>query len=169
MVPMDSAALPMSRKDSPVTSVLFVCMANICRSPALMATLRHLAAKQNIKLHVDSCGVGWVHLGERPDPRSFEAAQKKGIVIDHRAEQFQESFFEAYDWILAVNQDVAEQLKLRGPQYQNKIKLATEFSAKFKGEPIPDPYYMGPPGFDQVMEIVIDCCEGFIRHLKGRS
>lgn len=149
-------------------SVMFVCMANICRSPALMATLKHLAAIRKMDLEVDSCGIGWVHLGERADPRSFEAAKKKGILIDHRAQQFQDHFFEAYDYILTVDQDIAEQLKLRGPQHKDKVKLATEYSRKFKGQAIPDPYYMSKPGFDEVMDIIVDSCEGLLDYLKER-
>jgi len=148
-------------------AVLFVCMANICRSPALEAALRHLAAQRNLgdQLHTDSCGIGWVHLGERPDPRSFEAAKKLGILIDHRTQQFQDHFFEVYDLILTVDQEIAEQLKLRAPNLKEKIKLATEFSRKFKGQPIPDPYYMSKSGFDEVMEIVLDSCNGLLDHL----
>jgi protein-tyrosine phosphatase len=146
-------------------SILFVCMANICRSPALMATFKHLAAQKKLDIHVDSCGVGWAHLGERPDPRTFEAAKKKGILIDHRSQQFEEAFFDAYDLILTVDSDISDQLKLRSPSHKHKIKLATDFSHKFKGQPIPDPYYMGPSGFDEVMGMIIDCCEGLLGHL----
>lgn len=131
-----------------------------------MATLKHLAAKRKMEIEVDSCGIGWVHLGERPDPRSFEAAKQRGILIDHRAQQFQDHYFEVYDHILTVDEEIAEQLKLRGPEHQGKIKLATEFSRKFKGKPIPDPYYMGKTGFDDVMDIIVDSCEGLLDHLK---
>ena len=131
-----------------------------------MATLKHLAAKRKMEIEVDSCGIGWVHLGERPDPRSFEAAKQRGILIDHRAQQFQDHYFEVYDHILTVDEEIAEQLKLRGPEHKGKIKLATEFSRKFKGKPIPDPYYMGKTGFDDVMDIIVDSCEGLLDHLK---
>lgn len=145
--------------------VLFVCMANLCRSPALMATLNHLAAKKKLPIHADSCGMGWVHVGERPSAKSFEAAKKKGILIDHKAQQFQDSFFETYDLILTVDEDISEQLKLRSPKHAHKIKLATDYSKKHKGQPIPDPYYFSDNGFDQVMEIVVDCCEGLIEKI----
>ncbi len=146
--------------------ILFVCVANICRSPALMATLNHLAAAQKVDIHADSCGVGWVHLGERPSQRTFEAAKKRGILIDHRTQQFQDDFFEAYDLILTVDEEVASQLKLRGPQYAHKIRLATDFSQKFKGRPIPDPYYLSDNGFDDVLDIIQDCCKGLIESLR---
>ncbi len=150
-------------------SVLFVCLGNICRSPAMEATLKHMAAKKNMQIHVDSCGMGWAHLGQHPDPRSFEAAKKKGILIDHRAQQFEDCFFDVYDLILVVEQDIVEQLKARSPQHQEKIKLATEFSRKFKGQPIPDPYYMSKSGFDDVMDIIIDACEGLLIYLNKKS
>jgi protein-tyrosine phosphatase len=141
-------------------------MANICRSPALMATLRHLAVEKGIgdRLFVDSCGIGWFHLGEHPDRRTFEAAKKKGILIDHRAQQFQEGFFDAFDYLFAVDADVVEQLKAkaRTEEQRKKIFLATAFAKKTQGKPIPDPYYMSPSGFDEVMEIVLDACRGIM-------
>ena len=145
--------------------ILFVCVANICRSPALQATLKHLAAQKKKPIEVDSCGIGWVHLGERCDPRTFEAAKKRGILIDHRTQQFQDHFFEVYDHILAVDSDIVEQLKLKSPQHQGKVQLATAYSRKFKNQPIPDPYYLSPSGFDEVMEIIFDSCEGLLDHI----
>ena len=148
-------------------SILFVCRANICRSPALEATLRHLAAQANLskELHIDSCGTGWVRLGQHPDPRTFASAKKKGILIDHRSQQFQDAFFEEFDWILTVEPEISEQLKLRSGslEHQAKIRLVTDFSTKSKQQPILDPYYMDRDGFDEVMEQIIDCCEGILR------
>jgi protein-tyrosine phosphatase len=159
---MDSDALPMSPK-----KVLFVCMANICRSPALEATLRHLAAKQGSQIEVDSCGLGWFHIGQPCDPRIFEAASKRGIVIEHKAQQFQDSFFSEFDLILCVNSDISEQLKLRAsPKDAQKIHLATEWSSKYKGQPIPDPYYLSGSGFDDVMEIIFDSCAGLLKNRR---
>lgn len=150
-------------------SVLFVCMANICRSPVLEATLRHLATQQGKAdhLYVDSCGIGWFHLGEHPDPRAFEAAKKRGILVDHRAQQFQEHFFDLFDHILTVDPIISEQLKLQAKNSNQiqKIGLATDFSSKFRGSPIPDPYYMSPNGFEEMMDMIIDCCEGLLKKL----
>ena len=154
-------------------SVLFVCMANICRSPAMEAALRHLAAQRGVgeKLHVDSCGVGWAHLGEHPDRRTFESAKKRGILIDHRSQQFEDHFFDQFDLILTVTEDISEQLKLRtkNPKHHAKVMLATEFSRKHKGKEIPDPYYMSLDGFDDVMEMILDCSEGLLDHLNLRK
>jgi len=147
-------------------------MANICRSPALASTLRHLAIQKGVgdKLKIDSCGVGWLHVGQHPDPRAFEAAKKKGILIDHRSQQFRPSFFDEYDLILTVDAPIAEQLKLRtqNPSHAKKIRLVTDFSKSSKGSPIQDPYYMSDTGFDEMMERVIDCCEGLLEVLFAK-
>lgn len=144
-------------------------MANICRSPALHATLQHLARQKGVgdKLYVDSCGLGWLHLGQHPDPRTFEAAKKRGILIDHRAQQFQDGFFAAFDLILPVNSEIKEQLlaKPSACDFQHRIALATDFSPRFRSQPIPDPYYMSSTGFDEVMDVIVDSCEGIIHHL----
>ncbi len=133
-----------------------------------MATFNHLAVAKAIDAHADSCGIGWVHLGERPDQRSFEAAKKRGILIDHRTQQFQDYVFETYDLILTVDENILEQLKLRSPAHHSKLKLASEYSRKYKGQPIPDPYYLSDSGFDEVMDIIVDCCEGLLDFLKSR-
>jgi protein-tyrosine phosphatase len=143
-------------------SVLFVCLGNICRSPVFEAVCKHLAAKKNLDLLIDSCGLGWAHLGERPDARSFEAAKKRDIILDHRSQQFQESFFEIYDLILVVDNDILEQLQKRSPENKHKIHLVTKFSKRFKDKIVPDPYYMGPSGFDEVVDMAFDCCEGLL-------
>ncbi|HSX26874.1 MAG TPA: hypothetical protein VLE89_07720, partial [Chlamydiales bacterium] len=129
--------------------------------------LRHLAAQRGVELHIDSCGVGWAHLGEHPDRRTFESAKKRGILIDHRSQQFQDHFFDEFDLILTVSRDISEQLKLRTgkKEHHAKVRLATEFSRGFKGKEIPDPYYMSADGFDDVMEMILDCSEGLLDHL----
>ncbi len=149
-------------------TVLFVCMANICRSPALAATLRHLATQKGLPIKVDSCGIGWFHVGEHPDPRTFEAAKKRGILIDHRSQQFRESFFDEFDLILTVDPVITEQIQLRAKSliHKNKVGLVTDFSSQYQGQPILDPYYMNNPGFDEMMDMVIDCCDGIIKALR---
>lgn len=165
MGPMDFAALPMSRKK---TSILFVCLANICRSPALMATLKHLAIQRRLgdQINVDSCGLGWYHLGEHPDRRVFETAKKRGITIDHRAHQFEEKFFDEFDYIFAVDSEVVEQLKVQAKTeaHKKKIHLATAFSKKHKNQPISDPYYLSS-GFEEIMDLIFDSCEGILNHI----
>lgn len=154
-------------------SVLFVCMANICRSPALEGALRHIAAqeKKTFELHVDSCGMGWFHLGQNPDRRVFEAAKKRGVLLDHKAQQFHESFFSEFDYIFAVDEDIVEQVKYHAKNdlEKSKVKLATEYSSKYLKKSIPDPYYMSSDGFEEMMDIVEDSARGIFHFLKKNS
>ena len=149
-------------------SILFICAANICRSPALEATLRHLAveAKCADQLHIDSCGVGWSHLGQHPDPRMFSVAQEHGILIDHRAQQFQEHFFQEFDHLFAVDEDVRQQIAYLAKKEKDKkkVEMASAYSINYKGKEIPDPYYLNSSGFEQVMEMIFDCCRGILRN-----
>jgi protein-tyrosine phosphatase len=149
-------------------SILFVCHGNICRSPALEATLRHLTVSKKCadEFKIDSCGISWLHVGEHPDPRTFAAASKRGILIDHLAQQFRAHFFDDYQTIFAVDQEIAEQVRYhaRSDADKNKVLIATAFSQRFKDQDIPDPYYLSHSGFDQVMDIVIDSCEGILNH-----
>lgn len=151
-------------------SILFVCLANICRSPALEATFRHLVKQKGWedRFQIDSSGIGWFHLGQHPDQRTFEAAKKRGIFIDHRAQQFQEADFDRYDYILAADEEVLSHLKkwAKTESQKNKVELATHFTTQFKGQSIPDPYYLSDQGFDQIMDVVIACAEGLLDHLS---
>jgi protein-tyrosine phosphatase len=155
-----------------MTSVLFICMGNICRSPALEATLRHLAIAQNCadQLKIDSCAVGWLHIGEHPDPRTFETAMKRGILIDHLAQQFRDHFLDEFDYLFVVDRDIAEQIKFHAisDQQKKKVMLASAFSQRFKDQDIPDPYYLNHSGFEQVMDMIVDCAEAILRHLTKR-
>ena len=137
-----------------------------------MAALKHGAVERGWgeKIFVDSCGLGWFHLGQHPDRRTFEAAKKKGILIDHRAQQFQEGFFEGFDYIFTVDSDILEQLKARaGTEGQKgKLFLASAFSSRYRDQPIPDPYYMSSSGFDEVMEMILECSEGILKFLEKK-
>jgi protein-tyrosine phosphatase len=143
-------------------------MANICRSPALEAALRHLAAEAGLadQLHTDSCGLGWHHVGEKPSQRMFEEARKRGILIDHQSQQFLPFMFDVYDLILAVNATVVEQIKLqaKNEDEKKKVHLATAYSKRFKDQEIPDPYYLSA-GFDGVMDMILDSCEGILEQV----
>lgn len=147
-------------------SVLFVCISNTCRSPVLEATLRHLAMKKGKELYVDSCGIGWVSVGQTPNPKSFAVALQHDIILDHHAQQFQPHFFTVFDHIFTVDRNILEQLKIQAPpEHRAKIELATAYSKKHRGEEIPDPYYCSEDGFDAVMEMILDCCEGILQKL----
>ena len=150
-----------------VKSILFVCMGNICRSPALQSTLEQLAKKKGIALHVESCGIGRVAIGQEADPRSVYAASQAGIEIKNKAQSFQSHFFSVFDAIFTVDREILQALrKLGGPDHAGKIHLATKWSQQYRDQPIGDPYYLGVDGFKIVMDQVVDCCRGIINHLN---
>ena len=159
---MDSAALLMS-----TNSILFVCFANFCRSPALQGVLDHLAKQKGIPLYVESCGLHTGFLGRAPDERMQEAAKKRGITLNNRAKIFEASFFDQFNLIFCVNKEVLSAVKAMAhtQEEQARIALATHYSKKFKDLPIPDPYRRGPKGFKEAWEMIEDACEGILAHL----
>ncbi len=149
-------------------AVLFVCLANICRSPAGAGILSHLA--KDMPLTVDSCGVGNWYVGEKTDPRMQAAALRRGIVLPARAKLFQSDYFDQFDLILPVDHQVLYELYQKGPspQQKTKIHLATVFSSSYHNEDIPDPFYSDEAGFDLVLDMLEDACEGVLLHLRDK-
>jgi protein-tyrosine phosphatase len=141
-------------------SVMFVCLGNICRSPAAEGILRDMSSDINVA----SCGLGSWHVGELPDGRMREVSKSRGIILNSRAQAFQESFFNDYDYIFAADQDVLQELKHRAVDsgYLGDVFLFTHFSKSYKGQDIPDPYYGGHENFEYVLDMLADCCRGII-------
>ncbi len=149
-------------------SVLFVCMGNICRSPTLGAVLQDLVHKQgrDEEFLVDSCALTSLYLGCQADERTRQAALKHGLVIDHFAKLFQEEYFQDFDYIFAVDNEVLKLLNSLTPLKKHaKILLATAYSKRFKDMEIRDPYYQEEPSFDHVLQIAEDSCKGFLMHI----
>lgn len=153
-------------------SILFVCLGNICRSPAAEGILKHLAKKENVQdLLIASCGLGNWHEGKLPDLRIQEAAKRRGIVLSSRAQPFKMDFFKEFDFILAADREVLNTLYryARTPQEKAKIHLITAFSKSYKDEEIPDPYYEGEAGFELVLDMLEDACEGLFYQIKNKK
>lgn len=155
---------------SKVNSVLFVCLGNICRSPAAEGFLRNLSAKDPDlnNLQIESCGLGEWHVGQLPDERMREASKNRSVILSSRAQQFQREFFDRFDLILAADNEILNELyrHAKTPEHKAKIHLITHFSSCYKGEDIPDPYYQGDAGFQNVLDIIEDSCEGLINYIK---
>lgn len=153
-----------------MVSVLFVCLGNICRSPAGEGVMRHLKRKMpHVEdLHIQSCGIGDWHIGQLPDERMREASLSRGINLTSRAQQFNTEFLDRFDYILAVDKEVLKELyrHAKNPEQKAKIYLLTEFSKVYPNKDIPDPYYHGGSAFELVLDMLEDACEGLLEHIS---
>jgi protein-tyrosine phosphatase len=150
--------------------VLFVCTGNICRSPTADGVLRKMVADLGLAdvVEVDSAGTHDYHVGEPPDSRSQEHARKRGYDLSAlRARQVQTEDFEQFDLILALDDGHLKILqRLCPPKYKSKIHRFTEFCTRHKSHDVPDPYYDGAQGFEDVLDLVEDGCEGIMGHIR---
>ena len=147
-------------------SILFVCMGNICRSPTAHGVFRHKVKEQGLGhvIHVDSAGTHNYHPGSPPDDRSQEHAAKRGYQLaDLRARQIAAADFDRHDLILVMDWDNLALVQDICPSgAQKKVRRLAEFCLTSDSPVIPDPYYGGADGFDQVLDLVEDAAEGLV-------
>lgn len=156
------------------TKLLFVCMGNICRSPAAEIIMKHIVNKNGLseKFVIDSCGIIDYHVGEQTDKRMREQAKKRGYFIDHLAKQFQpENDFDHYDYILVMdNENLSDINDLdRKKAHHDKVCKITDYASNGEFDCVPDPYYGDLNGFDLVIDVLEDSCEGLFNHLNNPS
>lgn len=146
--------------------VLFVCLGNICRSPLAEGLFKHHVKELNLDFECDSCGTGNWHQGEKPDSRMIQTAKKNGIELNHRARQIKSSDFEEFDHIFVMDhQNHSDVIGLK-PELADKIKLITAYNQNYNGEIIPDPYFGGQEGFDQVFDMLNHITKDLAIHLS---
>jgi protein-tyrosine phosphatase len=154
-------------------SVLFVCMGNICRSPTAHGVFRHkvIASGLGRVVRVDSAGTHNYHPGSPPDERSQEHAAQRGYDLSRlRARQIRSGDFERHDLILAMDWDNLALLQQQcPPQHQGKVRRFTEFCLTQTSPVVPDPYYGDAAGFEHVLDLVEDACEGLLHHVKQKT
>jgi protein-tyrosine phosphatase len=154
-------------------SVLFVCMGNICRSPTAHGVFRRKVIEHGLDawVQVDSAGTHDYHPGSAPDQRSQTHAGKRGYDLsDLRARQIEEVDFERHDLILVMDMDnLALVLHKCPPEHRHKVHRLTEFCQRLVAPVVPDPYYGGKSGFEHVLDLIEDACEGLIVHLKREN
>jgi len=157
-----------------VKKLLFVCMGNICRSPTAEGVMRHLLREQGLEdeIEIDSAGTGGWHAGDPPDSRATEAARRRGIALEGAARQVRPSDFEEYDLLLAADRENLADLRAVAPDEaaMAKVRLLREFDPDSRGAPdldVPDPYYGGPDGFEDVLDLVEAACRGLIEEVRA--
>ena len=155
---------------APRTRVLFVCLGNICRSPAAEGIFLHLLARHGLTEHfaVDSAGTGSWHVGKRADPRMRAAAERRGIELPSRARQVSRSDLHHYHLILAMDGDNLAALRrlAAGDGASARIAPIMAYSRRPGPVDVPDPYYGGPQGFEQVLDLLEEACEGLLAQLR---
>jgi protein-tyrosine phosphatase len=149
--------------------LLFVCLGNICRSPSAEGIMNHLVREAGLsdRIICDSAGTSSYHIGASPDPRMTAAARQKGISLSGCGRQFEFQDFKQFNLILAMDRDNYQALRARDRigKYPDKVRLMCDFCEKFSDKEVPDPYYGGSDGFNYVIDLLLDACNGLLVHV----
>lgn len=149
--------------------VLFVCLGNICRSPAGEGIMKKIVEAKglNNRIDVDSAGTSGYHDGELPDHRMRQHGKRRGYTFDSLSRKFSENDFENFDIIIVMDDNNYRDVMRLAPDLvsQNKVHRMIEFSQKYQHDHIPDPYYMGAEGFELVLDLLEDACNGLLEFI----
>jgi protein-tyrosine phosphatase len=151
------------------TKILFVCLGNICRSPAALAVCQKMCEKQDPwQIAIDSAGTSAFHAGYPPDSRMIAHAKKRGYQLTSRSRQLVEADFFHFDFILAMDsmnmQDIQNlQAKFHPKSPKAKVIQLTDYKKFTNLDEVPDPYYGGEQGFELVLDILEDCIGEFLK------
>jgi len=151
-----------------VSSVLFICMGNICRSPSAEAVFKYKAQAQGLSLNIDSAGTVGAHAKEKPDHRAQKIGAERGYSFDGiKARKVTVQDFENFDLILAMDSANLEYLQQIAPEHQrSKAMLFLDFAKNNEENEVPDPYYGGANGFRFVLDLVEDASDGLLAQIK---
>ena len=155
---------------APTVRVLMVCMGNICRSPTAHGVLAQRVADAGLadRITVDSAGTHDYHVGRPPDERAQQHAARRGVDLSaQRARQLKAQDFDDFDLVLVM--DDANQHAARAlcpPGQRHKLRRLTDFCTRHRASEVPDPYYGGAAGFEAVLDLVEDACDGLLLALR---
>jgi len=153
-------------------SVLFVCMGNICRSPAAEIVFRQQVENAGLadRIHIDSAGTIGYHTGKGPDPRMAATLKSRGYTISGRARQVTAADLDRFDLVLAADEEnLADLHRMAGSHpIKAEIRLLVDFCQRHQAKRVPDPYYGGQKGFEEVADLVEDACEGLLEWIRSR-
>lgn len=177
----DSSLSRTSETETKPFSVLFVCLGNICRSPAGEGVFRNLVTKKGLdsKFFIDSAGTIGYHEGNEADPRMRAASKRRGIAITSISRPIQPSDFVKFDLILAMDKQNREDIlgaferwrTKNGlpPDSHKKVKLMCSYCKKHDETEVPDPYYGGQQGFEKVLDLLEDACESLLESILAEN
>ena len=154
-------------------NINFVCLGNICRSPLAQGVFQHLVVQEGLtdKIKIASAGTGSWHVGAPPDQRMSITAKRNGIQLNNKAKQFQSEDFEIFDLVLAMDRSNFNDLIniRRSSSEGDQLKLFRSFDPEAdKDMDVPDPYYGGSGGFEEVFNIVHRTCPEILKFAKSR-
>lgn len=154
--------------------ILFVCLGNICRSPSAEAVMESIIERENLKgqIAVDSAGIIGFHAGEPADSRMQAHANKRGYKLNSISRQITPDIdFDKYDMIIGMDDKNMKDLRSLDPErkYKDKMHLMTSFCERSPAEEVPDPYYSGAAGFEHVLDLLEDACEGLVNNITGKT
>jgi protein-tyrosine phosphatase len=152
--------------------ILFVCLGNICRSPTAEGVMRHLVADAGLtgQVSVDSAGTGSWHIGEPPDERATAAAARRGIELGGRARQVSEADFAEFDLLVAMDRSNRRALLSLAPDARARERVRLLLESGGEEADVPDPYYGGPDGFEEALDVVERGCRALLDEVRaGRA
>lgn len=153
-----------------MTKILFVCLGNICRSSSAEEIMHTFVAREGLEkaIQVDSAGILSYHQGELPDERMRAHAIRRGYNLTHHSRPVRTDDFFDFDLIIGMDDRNIQDLKDRAPSVESEKKICrmTDFCVKKVVDYVPDPYYGGAQGFENVLDILEDACEGLLEKVK---
>jgi low molecular weight protein-tyrosine phosphatase len=149
--------------------ICFVCLGNICRSPAAAAVFARKASDAGLAVTVDSAGTSRYHLGEGAHPNTLDEGARRGVAIEHRARQFTPGDFERFDLVIAMDESNQHALRDLAPdaEARSKIVLLRSF-APGEGHDVPDPWGLPPSAYSTMFDIIEVACDGLVAHVAAR-
>ena len=151
--------------------ILFVCLGNICRSATAQAVMEGIIAQHSVltELEIDSAGILNYHQGELPDSRMRMHASRRGYELTHRSRPVVTDDFDTFDLIIGMDDRNISDLKEKAPsiEAEQKIHRMTDYALHTVMDHVPDPYYGGASGFELVLDLLEDCCEGLFKHIQA--
>jgi len=157
----------------PHVRICFVCLGNICRSPTAEAVMRALVGRSGLEraIEIDSAGTGDWHAGEPPDERATAAGKRRGVSLGGEARQFRKADFDRFDYVVGMDTENGRSLEklAKDLSAREKISLLRRYERPDpKNIDVPDPYYGGDAGFDEVIDICERGCAGLLAFIRER-